>query len=41
VVIETEGFIEGKVNGEITEVVRDEKAWRKMTYWYIISFSLC
>src|SRR5271170_7759516 len=38
VVIETEGFGEGKVNGEVMEVVQDEKAWRKMTYWYIFTF---
>jgi probable RNA-binding protein EIF1AD len=41
VLIETEGFTEGKVNGEITEIVRDEKAWRKMTYWYITFVTLC
>jgi translation initiation factor IF-1 len=34
VVVETDGFSEGKVKGEIFEVVRDEKPWRKMNYWY-------
>jgi probable RNA-binding protein EIF1AD len=33
VLVETGGFIEGKVNGEIIEVIRDEKGWRKMSYW--------
>lgn len=36
--IETDGFSEGKINGEITEVVRDERVWRKMSYWFIIPF---
>ena len=36
VVIEAEGFTVGKVNGEISEIVRDEKPWRKMNYWFII-----
>lgn len=26
---------ENKLDGEITNVVRDEKAWRKMGYWYV------
>jgi len=34
VLLETEGF-EGKVNGEIVEVIRDEKAWTKMNYWCV------
>lgn len=25
---------ENKLDGEIVNVVRDEKAWRKMSYWY-------
>ena len=33
VLVDTEGYTEGKVNGQIVEVVRDEKAWRKMDYW--------
>ena len=39
VLVETEGFKEGKVNGEIVEVIRDEKAWTKMTYWWVFFFS--
>ena len=35
VLVDTEGYMDGKVGGEIKEVIRDEKAWRKMTYWYI------
>lgn len=35
VLVETEGFKEGKVNGEIVEVIRDEKAWTKMNYWCV------
>jgi len=27
---------ENKLDGEIVNVVRDEKAWRKMGYWYVI-----
>lgn len=26
---------ENKLDGEIVNVVRDEKAWRKMGYWYV------
>lgn len=26
---------ENKLDGEIVNVVRDEKAWRKMAYWYV------
>jgi probable RNA-binding protein EIF1AD len=26
---------ENKLDGEIVNVVRDEKAWRKMSYWYV------
>jgi len=33
ILVDTEGFTEGKVNGEIKEVIMDEKAWRKMSYW--------
>ena len=39
VVVETEGFTDGKVNGEIMEIVRDEKQWRKMNYWFFISLN--
>jgi probable RNA-binding protein EIF1AD len=35
VMIETEGHSEGKVNGEILDVIRDEKMWRKMDYWSV------
>jgi len=33
VLIETEGFTEGKVGGEILDVIIDEKKWRKEGYW--------
>lgn len=26
---------DNKLDGEIVNVVRDEKAWRKMKYWYV------
>lgn len=26
---------ENKIDGEIVNVVRDEKMWRKMGYWYV------
>lgn len=26
---------DNKLDGEIVNVVRDEKAWRKMSYWYV------
>ena len=35
---------ENKLDGEIVNVVRDEKAWRKMSYWYVssrVSCSMC
>jgi probable RNA-binding protein EIF1AD len=35
VLIETEGHTDGKVNGEIVDVVRDEKVWRKLDYWSV------
>jgi probable RNA-binding protein EIF1AD len=37
VVIDTSALAdrENKLNGEIVNVVRDEKAWRKMAYWYV------
>ena len=39
--VDTEGFEGGKVSGEIKDVIRDEKSWKKMTYWYILlSFNL-
>ena len=34
---------ENKLDGEIVNVVRDEKAWRKMGYWYVftsVSFAM-
>ncbi|KAF1841260.1 nucleic acid-binding protein [Cucurbitaria berberidis CBS 394.84] len=35
VVVDTSGLAdrENKLDGEIVNVVRDEKAWRKMSYW--------
>jgi translation initiation factor IF-1 len=35
VLIDTEGHTNGKVNGEIMDVVRDEKVWRRLDYWYV------
>lgn len=37
VVVDTETLAdrENKLDGEIVNVVRDEKAWRKMGYWYV------
>ena len=35
VLIEMEGFTEGKVGGEIVEVIMDEKRWRKEGYWFV------
>jgi probable RNA-binding protein EIF1AD len=35
VLIETEGYDEGKIDGEIMEIVRDEKAWKKLSYWSV------
>lgn len=32
--MDTDGYVEGKVCGEIVEVIRDEKAWKKLKYWY-------
>jgi probable RNA-binding protein EIF1AD len=29
---------DNKLDGEIVNVVRDEKAWRKMAYWYVSIF---
>ncbi|KAG6174583.1 hypothetical protein E4U51_001325 [Claviceps purpurea] len=29
----TDGLSEGRAEGEIVNVVRDEKLWRKQTYW--------
>lgn len=31
---------DNKIDGQIVNVVRDEKAWRKMPYWYVRSI-LC
>ena len=33
VLIDTNGYSEGKVSGEILDVVQDEKSWKKMNYW--------
>jgi probable RNA-binding protein EIF1AD len=30
---------DNKLDGEIVNVVRDEKAWRKMAYWYVYTCS--
>jgi probable RNA-binding protein EIF1AD len=37
VVVDTSALAdrENKLDGEIVNVVRDEKAWRKMPYWYV------
>ena len=37
VVVNTSALAErdNKLDGEIVNVVRDEKAWRKMNYWYV------
>lgn len=37
VVIDTSALAnrDNKLDGEIVNVVRDEKAWRKMAYWYV------
>jgi probable RNA-binding protein EIF1AD len=40
VLIDTNGYTEGKVAGEISEVVQEEKSWKKMTYWYLDPRSL-
>jgi probable RNA-binding protein EIF1AD len=38
VVIDTSALSDrdNKLDGEIVNVVRDEKAWRKMAYWYVL-----
>src|ERR1700694_1753495 len=33
VLVDTDGYVEGKVGGQIVEVIRDEKEWRKLKYW--------
>ena len=33
VLIKMEAFAEGKVGGEIMDVIIDEKKWRKEGYW--------
>lgn len=40
VVVDTAGLAEreNKLDGEIVNVVRDERAWRKMGYWYVMDF---
>jgi len=40
VVIDTTALAdrENKLDGEIVNVVRDEKAWRKMSYWYAYGY---
>lgn len=37
VVVDTESLADrdNKLDGEIVNVVRDEKQWRKMSYWYV------
>jgi probable RNA-binding protein EIF1AD len=37
VVVDTKALADrdNKLHGEIVNVVRDEKAWRKMGYWYV------
>jgi hypothetical protein len=40
VLIATEGFTDGKVGGEIVQVIMDEKAWRKLEYWCASSILL-
>jgi len=39
VVVDTSALAErdNKLDGEIVNVVRDEKAWRKMAYWYVMA----
>lgn len=32
---------ENKLGGEIVNVVRDEKQWRKQTYWLVLQNSRC
>jgi len=34
VLMETDGYTEGKVSGGIIEVITDDKAWKKKSYWY-------
>jgi probable RNA-binding protein EIF1AD len=38
VVVDTSSLADrdNKLDGEIVNVVRDEKAWRKMAYWYVV-----
>lgn len=38
VVVDTAAFLDrdNKLDGEIVNVVRDEKAWRKQSYWYAV-----
>ena len=40
VVVDTQSLAEreNKIDGEIVNVVRDEKAWRKMGYWYVMFY---
>lgn len=42
VVLDTQALADrdNKLDGEIVNVVRDEKAWRKMRYWYVYT-ALC
>jgi probable RNA-binding protein EIF1AD len=39
VVVDTKGQEErdNKIRGEIVNVVRDEKAWRKAPFWYVLN----
>jgi probable RNA-binding protein EIF1AD len=40
VVVDTSAMAdrENKLDGEIVNIVRDEKAWRKMAYWYVRAY---
>ena len=39
VLVETDGYNEGKVSGGIMDVITDDKAWKKMSYWYLLHLS--
>ena len=42
VLVDTNAFNgrDNKLDGEIVNVIRDEKQWRKETYWYIFRYHL-